>query len=203
MKNIRKEEWVVGIDEAGRGPLAGPVYAAAVILNPDKKIHGLADSKILTPKKRDFLFDLISENAFAYAIGTASVSEIDQINILQASLLAMQRAVFALSVKPTRALVDGNVSPKLPCITRAIIEGDRIEPAISAASIIAKVSRDREMEKLDKQFPQYGFAKHKGYATAEHLKALEKHGPCEIHRRFYRPVARHYVVERLGKDSDN
>jgi ribonuclease HII len=193
MKHMREEEWVVGVDEAGRGPLAGPVFAAAVILHPEKKIDGLADSKVLTPKKRDFLFDLISENAYAFAIGTASVLEIDQINILEASLLAMQRAVFALSVKPTLALIDGNKSPTLPCLTRTIIGGDITEPAISAASIIAKVSRDREMEKLDKQFPQYGFAQHKGYGTPAHLEALNKYGPCEIHRRFYGPVAAFYI----------
>ncbi len=181
--------FIAGIDEAGRGPLAGPVIAAAVILNPKEPIIGLADSKKLTEKQREFLFALIQERALAWAVGRAEVEEIDRINILQATFLAMQRAVAALKIIPQLALVDGNRSPILPCKTKAIIRGDETEPAISAASIIAKVSRDREMLILDKKFPEYGFAKHKGYPTKEHLVALEKHRPSIIHRRSYAPVA--------------
>lgn len=182
--------FIAGIDEAGRGPLAGPVIAAAVILNPEKPIPGLTDSKLLTEKQREKLFSIIQEQALAFAIGRADVEEIDRINILQATFLAMRRAVDALSIKPQRALVDGNQDPQLFCETKLIIQGDRIEPAISAASILAKVSRDREMMLIDQQFPQYGFAKHKGYGTKYHLAALEKYGPCYLHRRSYAPVAR-------------
>lgn len=185
---------IAGIDEAGRGPLAGPVIAAAVILNPEKKIEGLADSKQLTEMQREALFSVIQRDALAWAVGRAEVEEIDDINILQASLLAMRRATEALIIKPTLALVDGNQDPKLFCLTKTIVNGDQLEPAISAASIIAKVTRDREMILLDKQFPQYGFAKHKGYSTKMHLGALEKYGPCKIHRRSYAPVARYFDV---------
>lgn len=180
---------IAGIDEAGRGPLAGPVVAAAVILHPDKPIVGLADSKKLTEKQRETLFVMIQENALAFAIAEASVAEIDRINILQATLLAMQRAVAALSIVPQLALIDGNCCPQLACDAKAIIRGDETEPAISAASILAKVTRDRIMHQLDLQFPHYGFAKHKGYATEAHLAALEKHGPCILHRRSFAPVA--------------
>lgn len=180
---------VAGVDEAGRGPLAGSVYAAAVILNPEQPIAGLADSKILSEKKRDALFLLIQEKALAWSVAHATVEEIDRINILQASLLAMQRAVAGLTIKPELALVDGNKLPKLNCDARAIVQGDMLEPAISAASILAKVARDREMILLDQQYPEYGFAKHKGYGTALHLDALSKHGPCEIHRKSFAPVA--------------
>lgn len=179
---------IAGVDEAGRGPLAGPVVAAAVILNPENPIEGLADSKILTEIKREKLFVLIQERALAWGIGRAEVEEIDRVNILQASLLAMQRAVANLNIQPERALVDGNQIPKLPCETVAIIKGDESEPAISAASILAKVTRDREMVLLDQQFPNYGFAKHKGYSTAVHMANLEKFGPCAIHRRSFAPV---------------
>ncbi len=182
--------YIAGIDEAGRGPLAGPVLAAAVILHPDKKIKGLADSKLLTEKKREELFEKIYLHALAVGVGRAEVEEIDRINILQASLLAMQRAVANLKISPHLALIDGNRCPILPCETKAIIKGDQLEPAISAASIIAKVTRDREMKQLDKQFPQYGFAQHKGYATELHITTLDKHGPCTIHRRSFEPVAR-------------
>lgn len=182
------EYYIAGVDEAGRGPLAGPVVAAAVILNPSKPIDGLADSKQLTEKQREALFVLIQENALAYGVGRAEVEEIDRINILQATLLAMQRAVAALSVLPHLVLIDGNRAPKLICETKTIIAGDQTEPAISAASILAKVTRDREMIILDQQFPLYGFAKHKGYGTKDHLAALKQHGPCLIHRRSYAPV---------------
>jgi ribonuclease HII len=181
---------IAGVDEAGRGPLAGPVVAAAVILDPEKPIAGLADSKKLTEKQRENLFVLIQERALAWAIARADVEEIDELNILQASLLAMKRAVEALHLAPTLALVDGNCAPKLICPVTTIIKGDQTEPAISAASILAKVTRDREMVMLDQQFPQYGFAKHKGYPTKDHMAALEQHGITVIHRLSYAPVAR-------------
>lgn len=184
---------VAGVDEAGRGPLAGPVYAGAVILHPEKPIPGLADSKLLSAQKRELLFNLIQENALAWAFGRATVEEIDRINILQATFLAMQRAVAALKIIPQLALVDGNASPVLLCQTKAIIDGDKIEPAISAASIVAKVLRDREMEMLDKEFPQYGFVRHKGYGTPQHLTALALHGPSPLHRRSFAPVAKFFV----------
>jgi len=187
--NKKNNQIVAGVDEAGRGPLAGPVVAAAVILNPAKPIPGLKDSKQLTEKKREYLFQQIQEQALAWAIGQATVEEIDQINILQASLLAMQRAVAALQITPDLALIDGNRCPELACETKAIVSGDQLEPAISAASILAKVTRDREMQILHVQFPQYGFAKHKGYPTEAHLTALNTHGPCHWHRRSFGPVA--------------
>lgn len=179
---------IAGVDEAGRGPLAGPVYAAAVILDHKKKIPGLADSKILTAAKREELFKHIQEKALAWSIAFADVVEIDRINILQASLLAMKRAVETLSIQPELALIDGNICPKLVCVTQAIIDGDKLEPAISAASILAKVARDEEMARLALFYPEYGFAKHKGYATKEHLAALHKHGPSPIHRTSFMPV---------------
>ncbi|MDR3492799.1 MAG: ribonuclease HII [Gammaproteobacteria bacterium] len=182
---------IAGVDEAGRGPLAGAVVAAAVILDPLNPIVGLNDSKLLSEKKRELLFTLIQEKALAWAIGRAEAHEIDQINILQATLLAMQRAIAGLKIIPTLALIDGNCAPKLACETRTIIQGDKTEPAISAASILAKVTRDREMLVLDQEFPQYGFAKHKGYPTKDHLAALEAHGISVIHRRSYAPVARY------------
>jgi ribonuclease HII len=185
--------FIAGVDEAGRGPLAGPVIAAAVILNPEMPIVGLADSKKLTEKQREILFAIIQERALAWSIGRAEADEIDRINILQASLLAMKRAVEGLAIQPTLALIDGNKSPLLTCETRAIIRGDQTEPAISAASILAKVTRDREMLVLHETFPAYNFAKHKGYPTKDHMQALEKWGPCEIHRRSYAPVAKFFV----------
>jgi ribonuclease HII len=187
---MQKATMIAGVDEAGRGPLAGPVYAAAVILNPHHPIAGLNDSKVLSEKKRDALYILIQEHALSWAIGRADVTEIDEINILQASMLAMQRAVEALSVIPTLALIDGNCSPILKCESRAIINGDALEPAISAASILAKVARDQEMLQWDQAFPQYGFAKHKGYGTRDHMAALINHGPCKIHRLSFAPVAK-------------
>lgn len=179
---------IAGVDEAGRGPLAGPVFAAAVILNPDKPIEGLNDSKKLTEKKREELFDIIQERALAFCIARADVDEIDRINILQATLLAMQRAIAGLAMSPDLALIDGNQLPLLTCKARAIIKGDETEPAISAASILAKVARDREMCLLDRDFPQYGFSQHKGYGTKAHLLALEKYGPCIFHRRSFAPI---------------
>lgn len=183
-----EQSWVAGVDEAGRGPLAGPVVAAAVILDPDNPIDGLADSKVLTPLARERLFALIKERAIAWAVGHAEVHEIDDINILQASLLAMERAVVALPFYPHIALIDGNKSPKLACATKTIIGGDATMPAISAASIMAKVTRDYVMLELDKKFPEYGFAKHKGYPTAAHILALKKYGPSAVHRRSFRLV---------------
>ena len=179
---------VAGVDEAGRGPLAGPVFAAAVILDPLKPIDGLADSKLLSDKKRTALFDLIQERALAFGIGSADVAEIDAINILQATLLAMQRALANLKIKPDEALIDGIHCPVLPYKARGIVGGDRIVAEISAASIMAKVSRDRVMLALDAQFPDYGFAQHKGYGTALHLVQLKKLGPCAMHRRSFSPV---------------
>src|SRR5918996_2235623 len=163
---------VCGVDEAGRGPLAGPVHAAAVILDPARRVNGLADSKILPPEKRDLLAARIKERAVAWAVAAASVEEIDRINIFHASMLAMRRAVQALGVRPEEAWVDGNHCPGLSCKTKAIVDGDATHPVISAASILAKTERDAEMCALSARYPQYGFDRHKGYATAEHLDAL-------------------------------
>ena len=181
---------VAGVDEVGRGPLAGPVIAAAVILDPRRPIEGLADSKQLSEKRREQLSTIIQQQALAWSLGRAEVEEIDRINILQASLLAMQRAVAGLSCRPTMALVDGNKLPQLDCPAESIIKGDSKVPAISAASIIAKVARDREMLELDTKYPGYGLAKHKGYPTRVHLLALEELGISQIHRRSYKPVKR-------------
>ena len=178
-----------GVDEAGRGPLAGPVVAAAVILDPRQSIAGLADSKKLTARRREQLFDQIQDKALCCAIGQASVEEIDRLNILQATLLAMQRAVAGLRLVPARVLVDGNRLPRLPMLAEAIVGGDAKVPAISAASILAKVHRDRWCEQIDAEYPQYGFAAHKGYGTAAHLAALRQHGPTPWHRRSFAPVA--------------
>jgi ribonuclease HII len=176
--------WVAGVDEAGRGPLAGPVVAAAVILNPDRDMSDLRDSKVLTADQRDRLAIKIRADAIAWAVACADVAEIDALNILQASLLAMRRAVAALSIVPTEALVDGDHCPDFGFPARAIVKGDRDVPAISAASILAKTTRDAMLVELDRVFPAYGFAQHKGYATREHLAALNRHGPCPAHRRF-------------------
>ena len=181
---------VAGVDEAGRGPLAGPVVAAAVILDPARPIEGLADSKKLTERRRERLALEIRDKALAWALGRAEAEEIDRINILQASLLAMSRAVAALAPPPDHALIDGNRCPVLPCSAEAIVGGDDSEPAISAASILAKVSRDREMVELDHCFPGYGLARHKGYPTKAHLQALAERGVTEIHRRSFAPVKR-------------
>lgn len=177
-----------GVDEAGRGPLAGPVFAACVVLNPDRPIDGLADSKTLSEKKRDALAIAIKENAAAWAIGIASVQEIDQINILQASILAMKRAVENLPFMPDIVLVDGNQKPTLTCKVRTIIRGDSLIPAISAASILAKTARDAEMQRMHQYFPRYGFDQHKGYPTPKHLAALQQHGVSAIHRQSFAPV---------------
>lgn len=179
---------VAGVDEAGRGPLAGPVSAAAVILDPERPIVGLDDSKRLTPKRREVLALEIQDKALAWAVAFATVEEIDQINILQASLLAMTRAVEALVVTPHKALVDGNRCPRLVCAAEAVVGGDGSVPVIGAASILAKVARDREMLLLDERYPGYGLARHKGYPTRDHMAALRDLGPSDAHRRTFRPV---------------
>ena len=180
---------VAGVDEAGRGPLAGPVVAAAVILDQRQPIKGLADSKKLTALRREKLFDEIRAKALCCSIAQASVEEIDRLNILQATLLAMRRAVEGLRLKPNKVLVDGNRLPDIGLPAQAIVGGDALVPAISAASILAKVHRDRWCLELDQLYPQYGFAKNKGYGTAAHLAALQAHGPCAEHRISFRPVA--------------
>lgn len=179
---------IAGVDEAGRGPLAGPVVAAAVILDEQQPIRGLADSKKLTALRRERLYDDICAKALCVSVGQASVEEIDHLNILQATLLAMQRAVIGLRLKPGKVLVDGNRIPALDVLAEAIVQGDAKVPAISAASIIAKVTRDRQCAELHARFPQYGFDAHKGYGTAEHLAALRQHGPTQAHRRSFAPV---------------
>lgn len=181
---------VAGVDEAGRGPLAGPVIAGAVILDPDNPVSGLRDSKRLTAARREALYDEIRDKALAWAVGRAEVEEIDRINILQASLQAMRRAVADLCPAPEYALVDGNRCPDLPCPARAIVRGDSRVAAISAASIMAKVTRDREMVELDARYPGYGLAQHKGYPSKLHLEALQRLGVLPVHRRSYAPVRR-------------
>lgn len=187
---------VAGVDEAGRGPLAGPVVAAAVILDELQPIAGLADSKKLSPKRRLALHDEIRAKALCCSIAEASVEEIDRLNILQATLLAMVRAVQGLRLKPRLTLVDGNRLPALDMPAQAIVSGDALVPAISAASILAKVQRDQWCERIAADYPQYGFAAHKGYGTAAHLAALRAHGPCEHHRRSFAPVAQ--LLERAA-----
>jgi ribonuclease HII len=184
------EQLICGVDEAGRGPLAGAVFAAAVILNPDRPISGLADSKKLSEKKRDLLSVEIKQNALAWAIASCSATEIDEINILQASLLAMKRAIELLHIKADLVQVDGNKCPNISLPCEAIIGGDSKVQAISAASILAKTARDAELYILDKQYPMYGFAQHKGYPTAYHLEMLNLHGVSPIHRLTYGPVRR-------------
>lgn len=186
---------VCGVDEAGRGPLCGPVFAAACILPDGLVLEGLNDSKKLTPKKRDKLFDLICENAIAYCIASASVEEIDELNILEADLLAMRRAIYGLSVKADFALIDGNIARGFQIPARAIIGGDAKSPSIAAASILAKVARDRDCITLDAQYPQYGIAKHKGYGTKQHMDALRTYGPSPIHRKQF--------IRFLDKDANN
>ena len=185
---------VAGVDEAGRGPLAGPVVAAAVILDELAPVKGLADSKVLSPRRRELLFEQIRAHALCFSIASASVEEIDHLNILQATLLAMRRAVEGLRLLPHRVVVDGNRVPLLPMTVAAVVKGDSKVAAISAASILAKVQRDRWCADLHDQFPHYGFATHKGYPTAEHLAALQRHGPCAAHRRSFAPVR---AAERL------
>jgi ribonuclease HII len=181
---------IAGVDEAGRGPLAGPVVAAAVILDPNQSILGLKDSKKLTESRREFLFNEICTKALAYSIARADVFEIEQLNILQATLLAMRRAIVQLSLMPTAVYIDGQHCPQLPTHYKAtaIVRGDSLVPAISAASILAKVTRDREMVALDQAYPGYEFAIHKGYPTTRHLDLLQSLGPCQIHRRLFRPI---------------
>lgn len=179
---------IAGVDEAGRGPLAGAVYAGAVILDPARPIAGLADSKTLTMARREALAVLIRERALAWAVATASVQEIDTLNILQATMLAMQRAVQALSTAPELALVDGNRAPRLACAVRTIVKGDATEACISAASILAKTARDAELLRLHALYPEYAFDQHKGYGTALHLARLREHGPCAEHRTSFAPV---------------
>lgn len=185
---IQDESLVAGVDEVGRGPLAGPVIAAAVILDEARPIHGLRDSKALTARQREALADIIKRDALAWSLGRAEADEIDRLNILQATLLAMQRAIAGLDPKPTAAMVDGNQSPRLECRVITVVGGDRLIPAISAASILAKVVRDAEMTALEARYPGYGFAKHKGYPTPAHIRALEELGPCPQHRRSFAPV---------------
>ena len=185
---IDSNKLIAGVDEVGRGPLAGPVVAAAVILDPNHPIQGLADSKALSEKRRDALNDEIRQYALAWSLGRAEVEEIDSINILQASLLAMQRAVEGLSPQPDHALIDGNRCPVLTCSAEAIIKGDSKVAAISAASIIAKVARDREMIELDEKYQGYGLARHNGYPSKAHIAALQQLGVTEIHRRSFGPV---------------
>jgi ribonuclease HII len=179
---------ICGIDEAGRGPLAGPVVAAAVILDPGRRIRGLRDSKVLTPERREELAVRIRERSIAWAVAEASVEEIDELNILRASLLAMRRAVDLLTIAAEYALVDGNQMPLLRIPGRPIIDGDALEPAISAASILAKTSRDAQMRQFDTCHPGYGFAQHMGYCTPEHVANLRRLGPCPLHRRSFAPV---------------
>lgn len=188
---IRVSTGIAGVDEAGRGPLAGAVVAAVVILDPQQVIAGVTDSKLLSARRREMLAERIRHEALAWALGRADVEEIDNVNILNATFLAMQRAVIALAVRPAEIHVDGNRAPAFPGFggaVRPIVGGDRSCPAISAASILAKVARDEEMRVLDEAFPQYGFARHKGYPTAEHREALGRLGPCPAHRRSFAPV---------------
>lgn len=181
---------ICGVDEAGRGPLFGDVVAAAVILDAENPIPGLGDSKQLSEKARDSLYDKIWQQAKAVSVGRASVAEIDQLNILHASMLAMQRAVEGLPIAPELALIDGNRCPKLTCAAQAIVKGDAKEICIGAASIIAKVTRDREMADWHQRYPYYGLDKHKGYPTKQHLAAIAEHGVCDQHRRSFGPVQR-------------
>ena len=193
--------WVCGVDEAGRGPLVGAVVAGAVVLDPNNPIAGLKDSKKLTPVRRDFLYEQIIEKAKAWGVGQASPTEIDDINILQATMLAMRRAVEDLASRlgawPDKALIDGNRCPQLPIPSEAIIKGDAKEPVISAASIIAKVTRDRQMKILDALHPQYGFAQHMGYPTEAHFAALKEFGACDEHRKSFSPVRK--VLEGITR----
>jgi len=191
---------LAGVDEAGRGPLAGPVVAAAVILDDRAPIKGLADSKQLTALRREKLYDEIRAKALCCSVAQASVEEIDQLNILQATMLAMRRAVLGLRLKPSKVLVDGNRLPSLDVLAEAIVSGDALVPSISAASILAKVTRDRLLCELHLQHPEYGFDRHKGYGTAQHMQALRMHGALAVHRRSFAPVARALVVPPVDED---
>lgn len=190
-----------GVDEAGRGPLAGPVVAAAVILDPSRPIKGLDDSKALSAKVRERLYDEIVANAMCYAIAEASVEEIDTLNILHATMLAMQRAVESLSIVPDLAHIDGNRCPKLSIRSQAVVGGDALLPSISAASILAKVTRDRMLHDMHAQHPEYGFAAHMGYGTRQHLDALLQHGPCVHHRRSFAPVREAWARQEANRAS--
>ena len=199
MNKPRSPLLTAGVDEAGRGPLAGPVVVAAVILNPAWRISGLADSKVLTAARRETLDARIRERAIAFSVIAVEVAEIDHHNIFQATMLGMARALAALSPLPMLALIDGNHLPKnMQCGGRAIVDGDALEPAISAASILAKVARDRIMCQLDARFPGYGFARHKGYGTPMHLAALQQLGPCPEHRRSFAPMRQQTMTLALG-----
>jgi ribonuclease HII len=191
--------WVCGVDEAGRGPLVGAVVAGAVVLDPSNPIEGLKDSKKLTTARREYLYEQIMEKAKAWGVGEASPLEIDQINILQATMLAMRRAIEDLTTRlgtwPDKALIDGNRCPELPIAAEAIVKGDTKEPAISAASIVAKVTRDRQMISLHERHPEYGFAQHMGYPTEAHFAALKQYGACDQHRRSFSPVRK--VLESI------
>ncbi len=184
-----KSTLIAGVDEAGRGPLCGSVVAAAVILDPNKPIEGLNDSKKLSEKKREMLAGIIKSSALSFAISEASVEEIDQLNILQATMLAMKRAINTLTIQPEQVLIDGNRAPAIGIPCKTIIKGDSKIASISAASILAKVYRDHQMFHLDKLWPTYGFAKHKGYGTKHHIEAINKYGPCPAHRKSFKPVS--------------
>ncbi len=199
IESLMQFSLLAGVDEAGRGPLAGPVVAAAVILDKQSPISGLQDSKKLTARKREHLSKQIKQHARAWALGRAEPDEIDTINILQASLLAMQRAVLALPIAPEIVVVDGLHVPTLACETRAIVKGDSLVAAISAASILAKVERDTEMLQMDNVYPEYGFASHKGYPTSQHMQSLTRLGVTPIHRRSFAPVAK--LLAGTGKQS--
>ena len=192
---------IAGVDEAGRGPLAGPVVAAAVILDPMRPIAGLKDSKQLTEETREQLAPIIKERALDWSVAHATVEEIDELNILQATMLAMKRAVAGLTVRPNLVLVDGNRVPHLDIAVNAVVGGDETVAAISAASIIAKTTRDHWLMDLDRQYPEYGFAKHKGYGTAEHMAAIEKYGPLSVHRKSFGPIKK-LIEMRKAKDGE-
>ena len=194
---------ICGVDEAGRGPLVGAVVAAAVILDPNQPIDGLADSKTLSEKRRDALANLIRERALAFCVAQASPTEIDQLNILNATMLAMQRAVGGLVVPVALARIDGNRAPILPCAVQTIVGGDALDPSISAASILAKTERDAQMRALHEVYPIFGFDRHKGYPTAEHRRLLAQHGPCDAHRRSFGPVARALESGRTVAPADS
>ena len=179
---------LAGVDEAGRGPLAGPVVAAAVVLDPENPVSGLDDSKKVPEQKREEISDVIKNSAISWSLGSASVEEIDEINILNATMLAMQRAVSGLQIVPMLVLIDGNKTPELDCTSYALIKGDQWQESISAASILAKVERDRQMRELDQVYPQYGFARHKGYPTKMHIEILEVEGISPVHRKSFGPV---------------
>lgn len=188
---------ICGVDEAGRGPLAGPVHAAAVILDPARPIPGLKDSKKLSELQRDRLAEEIKDQALAWHVAWATVAEIEELNILHATMLAMRRAVLGLTPRPAEALIDGNRCPDLPLAARAIIKGDALEPCISAASILAKTERDKVMRALADMYPQYGFDRHAGYPVPDHLAALETHGPCPEHRKTFGPVKKYLQKKQI------